>query len=214
MTSAEVAVRKEREVEARRELIVDATRRLLSESDVEAVTMDVVARAAGYTRRTLYAYFQSRDEILLIVLCGDLRRRWESQQRAINMAESGREKLMAWAKSLYAFVHAHPHADRLQAYWDYRGIDTTKISDATLLEFETLNSTLAEGLRSIFRLGIADRSMRPDLDVDMCISQFLYGLRIVIHRALSSSYSFASFDPDVYVAHFLDLFSRALRPLE
>ena len=202
--------RKEAEIEARRQLIVEAARRLLSTQDIEKTSMDEIAAAVDYTRRTLYAYFSSRDEILLAVLTEDLGTRWQTQQHAIGEVETGLEKLSVWGESLFAFSRAHPQAVRLQAYWDYRGIDRGTISPDVTRQFEEINIALADGLREIFSLGIADKSMRPGLNVDMCISQYLYSVRSVIHRALSPTYSFATFDPDEYVAHFLGIFNRAL----
>jgi AcrR family transcriptional regulator len=204
--------RREFEVEARRRAIVEATERLLAERDVEDTSMEVIAEAVGYTRRTLYAYFSGRDEILLLVLVRDLERRWREQQRHLTEVETGIFKLQTWARTLYAHSRAHPHTVRLQAYWDFRGIDRIAIGSATLARFEELNNELADGLRQIFALGIGDGSLRPELEVDLCISQFLYTLRIVIHRALSPGYSFVSHDPDVYVDHFIDLLTRGLTP--
>ena len=214
MIRSEVNSRREAESEVRRRLIVNAARGLLAERDVDAISMEEIAAAADYTRRTLYAYFKSRDEILLLLLCEDLAQRWLVQQQAIASVESGHDKLIAWGESLYTFARTHPRTVSLQAYWDYRGINRAKIGDDVAGEFEDLNSELAEGLREIFRLGIADGSLRPDLEVDLCISQFLYSLRSVIHRAMLPTYSFAMFDPDDYVEHFLDLFSRSVRHQE
>ena len=203
--------RRQIEFETRQRLIVEATRQLLAERGVETASMDEIAAAVDYTRRTLYAYFKSRDEILLLVLCNDLADRWRTQRNAIAKADTGLAKIRAWGESLFAYTRAHPHSIQLAAYWDYRGVDENRISDTVLDSFKSLNSELAEGLREIFRLGVADGSLRPDLQIDLGISQFLYSLRIVIHRALSQSYSFAAFDADEYVAHYLDLFTRGIR---
>ena len=86
--------------------------------------------------------------------------------------------------------------------------------DPTVVRIEVPNDWFAEWLQSNFgeliRSALRDIE-RPDLQIDLCISQFLYSLRSVIHRALSQSYSFAAFDADEYVAHYLDLFSRGIR---
>ncbi len=204
--------RKEIEADARRRAIVEATERLLTERDVEDTSMEVIADAVGYTRRTLYAYFSGRDEILLLVLVRDLERRWREQQQDLAEAETGLAKLQTWARTLYAHSHTHPHTIRLQAYWDFKGVDRSTIGRSALDRFERLNDELADGLRRIFALGIGDGSLRSDLEVDLCISQFLYTLRIVIHRALSPGYSFTSHEPDVYVDHFIDLLCRGFVP--
>jgi AcrR family transcriptional regulator len=58
--------------------------------------MEDIARAASYTRRTLYAYFRSRDEILLTLFTRALATRWEVQAAAMVGASTGLEKLLVW----------------------------------------------------------------------------------------------------------------------
>lgn len=99
---------------------------------------------------------------------------------------------------------------RLNACWDYRGIDESKISAEVFSDFEKINEELAAGLREIFELGMSDGSLRPSLNVDMCISHFLYSLRAVLNRALSTGYSFTSFDASEYVDNFIALFTRGI----
>jgi hypothetical protein len=126
-------------------------------------------------------------------------------------ASTGLSKLLAWGESLWTYARQNPHAMRLQFYWDFRGVDGDRIGPDTLAAFEKLNDELADGLRTVLQLGIHDGSLRSDLRIDLCISQYIYGLRTVLNRALSRSYSFASFDPDEYVQHYLDLFRRGIQ---
>ncbi len=203
--------RKQMEVESRRRYVVDAARKVFAQKGIENTSMEDIARAADYTRRTIYAYFKSHDEICLLVLLEDQAARWEFQKQAIAAAEGGLAKLQAWAESLYRFVRNNPHYSHLESYWDFRGLNAKLISPELFARFEKQNNELADGLRDIFHLGITDGSMRPDLQVDMCISQFLYSLRSIIHRAMSPGYSFANFDADDYVRHYVDLFLRSVR---
>jgi AcrR family transcriptional regulator len=203
--------RKAIERETRKKLILKAARQLFDEQGVENTSMDDIAAAAEYTRRTLYAYFKSRDEISLSILIEDFLIRWDEQKKALSQANTGLEKIMRWAESLYSFTLRNPHSIRLHLYWDFRGIDRELIGDETFDAFEKINHELAEGLREIFHLGISDGSLRPDLPVDMTISQFLYSFRSILNRALSSSYSFAFFDPDEYVKYYLDTFIRNIK---
>ena len=202
--------RTEIERQARRNYILEAARRLFAEQDLENGSMDDIAAAAEYTRRTLYSYFKTRDELYLLIHMEDTARRQARQQEALKAVEGGLAKILAWAETLFAFCREHPQALRMEGYWDFHGVDRQRISPAIFRSFEKLNEGLAEDLRAIFRLGIADGSLRPDLDVDMGISQFLYSLRAVTGRALSSAYSFAEFDSDAYLHHYLDLFSRGV----
>lgn len=175
--------------------------------------MENIAQAVEYTRRTLYAYFPSRDEICLQVLIDDLDARWASQREALAKVrtENGLAKIRAWGESFYVFTKTNPHSLQLHLYFDFKGIDRERITRKTFDGFKRINTELADGLREIFRQGVEDGSLRSDLDIDLCISQYLYGLRAIVNRALSPSYSFASFEPDAYVGHYLDLFFRGIQ---
>jgi len=197
--------------EACKRFIIDAARRVFDEKGVENTNMDDIASAANYTRRTLYAYFKSRDEISLSIFIEDLITRWEEQKKKLAEAGTGLEKIIKWAESLYSFTLRHPHSIHLQLYWDLKGIDRDRISEEIFASFEKINDELAEGLREIFGLGVKDGSLRPDLKIDITISQFLYSFRNILNRAISSTYSFAYFDPDEYVASYLDLFKRGIQ---
>ncbi len=203
--------RKAIEREIRKKFILEAARRLSDEKGIESTSMDDIALAAEYTRRTLYAYFRSRDEISLSILVEDLQARWKEQKPQLARADTGLGKILKWAESLYSFTQRHPSSIRLQLYWDFKGIDRKLISDEIFASFESINSELAEGLREIFQLGLNDGSLRPDLEIDLSISQFLYSFRAILNRALSSTYSFAYFEPDEYVKHYLEIFARGIR---
>ncbi|MCP3919134.1 MAG: helix-turn-helix transcriptional regulator [bacterium] len=205
--------RRAAERETRRKFILDAARALHDGKGVTNTSMDDLAAAAGYTRRTLYAYFTSRDDLLLHLHEEDLAQRWESQQEALMGVEGGLARIRVWAQALHAFWKGNSRAMELERYWDFHTLDRDRFSAEVFESFEALNRELADGLRLIFAGGIEDGSLRPDLKVDVCISQFLYSLRAILGRALSSaySYSFTDIDPDAYVAHFLDLYLRSVR---
>jgi AcrR family transcriptional regulator len=211
MTQAADKARRRTERDTRRRFIIDAARRLIASGAIEEITMDDIAAAAGYTRRTLYAYFKSRDEILMRIFTEDLEARWGMQQAATESADTGLGKIAAWGRSFYAYSKEHSHSLRLQLYWDFTGVDRKRVGTEAFAAFESINEEMANGLRGIFELGIADGTLRPDLRADLCISQYLYSLRAILNRAVSKSYSFASFEPDGYVEHFLDLFIRGIR---
>lgn len=203
--------RKETDRRSRRRAILDAARRLLIKKGIENTSMEDIAAAADYTRRTLYAYYKSRDEILLGIFTEDLAERRDGQRRAMAEAGTGLEMILVWGKSFYEYARENPHSLHLQIYWDYRGIDRRRIGRRAFREFETVNSGLAADLRDAFQAGISDGSLRPGLDIDLCISQYIYSLRAVLNRALSPTYSFAAFESDAYVRHYLDLFGRGVR---
>lgn len=211
MKNRTVEERKEKEKKSRRDFIIGAARQTFIARGIENSTMEDIAALSGYTRRTLYSYFKSFDEISMSVLLEDQAIRWKRQKAAMEKAATGLEKWRAWAETLYRFVADNPQYIRLELYRDLRGINPESINRSLFRQFKKENDELAEGLREIFRLGIRDGSMRRDIEIDLCISQFLYSFRAILNRAMSGGYSFAKFEADNYVTHYLDLFSRGIR---
>jgi AcrR family transcriptional regulator len=205
-----VVSHKIQENQNRRRRILEAARNLFCDKGIANTTMEDIARAADYTRRTLYAYFRSRDEIYLLVYLEDLGNRWEHQKAAMATAGTGREKLRVWGESFYAYSRRNPQSLRLQVHWDYRGLAIDRIDADVFENFRRKNDEVADGLREIFRMGIEDGSLRPDLSVDLCLSNYILTLRCILNRALFPGYSFAKYDADQYVNNFIDLFLRGI----
>lgn len=204
--------REEREHQFRKGLILDAARKLIFADGFDETSMEDIAQAAGYTRRTLYHYFQSREEIGLAVFLEGLRRRHREQQAAMALAGDGLAKVRAWGEALAAFSQKHPQYLRIQLYWDYKGIDESRIHPVAFQEFRALNEEIIAGLRESFGAGVRDGSIRRDVLIDAAISQYAYCLRAVLSNVLFPRYTFACFEPGPYIEQYLDLFTDAIRP--
>lgn len=192
--------------------IQETARTLLASKGVAETSMEDIALAANYTRRTLYSYFKSQQDVFMQVFIVDLDQRWQKQKHAMEGAKTGLEKLLAWANTLYSFAKKNPQAMQLQAYWDYKGVAPERINDETFKRFKYLNDDIANGLRAVFNQGIKDGSINPTINVDMTISHFIYSHRAVMQRAMDPAYSFAKFEADDYVDTFLRTFIRGIKP--
>ncbi len=195
----------------KQQFIVDAANELFRESGIDHTNMVDIAIKANYTKRTLYSYFKSKDEIILWAFTDDLAHRWDYQKQQLKLQNTGLGKLKIWSHSLYDFYNKYPQSLQLQRYIDYKFVQKDKVNELIFKKFESINNDLAEGLRDIFKLGIDDGSFREDIEVDMTISQFLYSYRAILSRIFSSSYSFAKFNRSEYVNHFMKLFIRNIR---
>ena len=85
--------RSEIETQTRRNFILDAARQLFAAKDLDSCSMDDIATAAEYTRRTLYSYFKTRDELYLLIHMEDTALRWERQQEAIKEVKGGLDRI-------------------------------------------------------------------------------------------------------------------------
>ena len=196
---------------AKQQYILDATVNLIVQIGIDNIRMEDISIASNYTKRTLYAYFTSKNEIILRLLTDDLIQRWNYQKEQISMAINGLEKLKIWALSLFDYYDNNRHSLQIQNYISYHSVQPDKVNQSIFERFKLINDELAKGLRDIFNLGVEDGSFRYDIEIDITISQFLYAYRAILGRAFSDSYSFADFDKSKYTNHFLNLFLRSLK---
>jgi len=192
--------------ETRRRRILAAARRLAAKEGIENTRMEDVARAAGCTRRTLYAYFQSWDDLFLLVFAEYLTARWQHQTDAMAEADTGLAKLRRWGEAYFDYAQRHPQSLRVQFFWDFRGIHPERLSPEVQAALEEAVEPLVSGMREIFRAGQADGSIKPDLDPDTILGQYAYTLRALMNRVLFPGHSFAEFEPLSFVHSYLDLF--------
>jgi AcrR family transcriptional regulator len=195
----------------KQQFIVDAAITLIEKIGIENIRMEDIASASDYTKRTLYVYFTSKDEILLWALTDDLINRWNYQKEQIIAGKNGLDKLNIWAFSLYDYCKKNPHSLQIQNYISYHFVRADKVNESIFERFKSINDELAQGLRNIFKLGTEDGSFRKEIEIDITISQFLYSYRAILSRAFSDSYSFQDFDKSTYTNHFINLFTLSLK---
>ena len=136
----------------KRQFIVDAANELFRDTGIDSTSMVDIASKANYTKRTLYSYFQSKDEIILWAFTDDLINRWNYQKQELGHANTGLEKFETWSLSLYDFYEKNPHSLQIQRYIDYKFVQKDKVNELIFERFETINNDLADGLRNIFKL--------------------------------------------------------------
>ncbi|MBQ0047032.1 MAG: TetR/AcrR family transcriptional regulator [Prevotellaceae bacterium] len=77
-----------------RQLLVDKARQLFALYGFEETSMNDIAVAAGKGRRTLYTYFNSKDEIYLAVIETELDRLFEGMEEVARKDISPEEKII------------------------------------------------------------------------------------------------------------------------
>ena len=93
--------------------LLDVARRLFFQGAYDGTTMEKVARAAGFSKRTVYLYFKNKDDLFLTVAERGiviLRKRLEE----IPITELGVEDAMASIVDVYlGFAEEHPRYFRI-----------------------------------------------------------------------------------------------------
>lgn len=81
--------------EAREELLLRCARHILRENDYRALTIDRLAREAGYSRMTVYKHFADADDVIMAICIQTTGRRADLAERAGLFRGCSRERMTA-----------------------------------------------------------------------------------------------------------------------
>jgi TetR/AcrR family transcriptional regulator, cholesterol catabolism regulator len=143
----------------RREIIIKAAGRLFREKGYEGTSVRDLADAVGLQSGSLFFHFRSKEEILLSLLEGGLRRAVDILERHLAKADSPREKLSA-------ILHGHLQAildEERDAFYvvlrDWRTLSPNSRKKVIALRDEYENR-IAESLNDLARSGLISRNTR------------------------------------------------------
>lgn len=156
--------KKEALVQFHKKSILDTAEKLFSEKGIRQTTMDDIAKAADYSKSTLYVYFKSKDEIYEHIIYSHMCRLKES------MEECTRENLD------FEQCYFRIYAKLSQLYEQYPlyfpsilgniPVDDQSLADSEILHLiydvgEEINDCITE----IFRQGIREGILSPDINI-------------------------------------------------
>ncbi len=169
----------------RQNYIVEQAEKLFKEKGYERVTMDDIAKSCEYTKRTIYQYITSKEELYVLVYIKGMKMRLEFLQAAIDKEKQGFCKLKELAYAYYAFYKNHPYVLKHQLLGDVGIIVEANVEDEIADELNSLNVHGVDMVRDIVKLGIEDKTLNPDLDWNLWYSFLLYSIRMNVSRVLS-----------------------------
>jgi len=100
--------RKKEPAGAHRERITAAAEKLFSCKGITATSMDEIAREAGYSKATLYVYFQNKEEIVGILTLESMKKLHGYFTAALQSGGSIREKYDAVCQALLRYSEEFP----------------------------------------------------------------------------------------------------------
>jgi AcrR family transcriptional regulator len=155
--------RREREKMAREETIVEAAERVFISKGFDDASMDEIAREAEFTKRTLYQYFSSKEDLYSAVVLRSFRGMAAFIEAAQAVEADGFGQIRRLLGSMYRFFRERPEHFRLISLWSYgkRGSIEGYPSYGKLLEF---NDRIFGQIAGMIAEGSRDGSIRGDLD--------------------------------------------------
>lgn len=91
-----------------RQTIAHAAQKLFMEKGISATCMDEIAKAAGYSKATLYVYFANKEEIIRILVLESMRKLEEYLSAALSEHSSTKARYDAICRGLVQYQEQFP----------------------------------------------------------------------------------------------------------
>ena len=172
----------------KREIIIAKARDIFLDKGLFNTVMDDIAVEAGLTRRTLYRYFETKEDLAYetaILLLSE----WNEFHREvfIKLSGSGINQLQHFLNELIDYMVQRVNIMKYLGEFDFYFKDdkAEKPSSESILKFESIILVSDGILTELLERGIKDGSVKPDVDVKLMmntISNVLwsFGQRIAI----------------------------------
>ena len=154
--------RKEREKKFRQSVMVDAAEELFAKKGFDKVTMNEIANKAEFTKRTLYRYFNSKEDLFFAVALKGFKEMAQYCQHGFEKGDRGFEKLSNGLQAYLDFAQKHPDTFRII---NSVGHIRRKAKDSPKLEkWMKFDDRLFNSIAELLKQGKKDGSIRPDIE--------------------------------------------------
>lgn len=172
--------RREREKLRHREEIIDVAETLFFEKGYEGTIMEDIAKKSEYSRRTLYAYFKSKEDIYIAVYVRFTKIKLDMIKAGMDQCQTGYEKLWAFGEQYYQFFNLYPQFLRFQLYMDMTG-SFDNIQAELVEEFSRLNQIGYSYVINAIEQGKKDGTIIKKFNPDSFIVSMYYSLRSILN---------------------------------
>lgn len=165
-----------------RENIASAASALFMEKGITATSMDDIAQAAGYSKATLYVYFENKEEIVSILALHSMKKLFDYISSALAQHESTEEKYRFICLGLVQYQEEFPFYFKMvldKINIDFESRDCLPGEKETYQIGEELN----DQIRIFLLSGMEKGDLRGDLEIMPAIFNFWGMLSGIIQLA-------------------------------
>lgn len=151
-----------------REQIMKAAEKLFSEKGYIQTTIDDISKASEYSRRTIYAYYENKDDILHHIIEKGLQTLKANIENAVNYNSDFVERYKAICMAMSKYQKEYPHSVNNVNSANSANFDLSNISDTVkniLLLGTEINTILASFIETGIENGIVRKDVIPMLTV-------------------------------------------------
>lgn len=162
-----------------RKKILESAGRLFSEKGFEAATIGDISIASGYSRRTVYAYFQSKEDILHSLICEGLSELNEAVKNIVSREVGFERQCREIFDAMGVFYKNYPLAAEIIN--SFKPSEISEPSEAVKRIFalgEEINGSLVGFISDGIKSGKVQTGIIPELTVYILWSEIsaFYGL--------------------------------------
>jgi AcrR family transcriptional regulator len=154
--------------ERQRRRILESAEKLFDEFGIDRVTMSEITSASGVRTSTVYQYFSGKDDIVWAILEKVLTDSATRAKAAMDGAKTALEKIMALLQLMADDLTRQSSQVRFLAQFDAMYARDWPAERLLLLEAQ-IGFEGFQFLGELIREGIADGSLRADLDPDLTL---------------------------------------------
>ena len=165
-----------------RENIVSAASALFMEKGIATTCMDDIAKAAGYSKATLYVYFENKEEIVGILALNSMKKLYDYISSALIQHETTKARYDFICRGLVQYQEEFPFYFKMVL--DKINIDFES-KEYLLEERETyqIGEEINEKIKNFLLSGMEKGDLRNDLDIMPAIFNFWGMLSGIIQLA-------------------------------
>ena len=165
-----------------RENIVSAASALFMERGITATSMDDIAKAAGYSKATLYVYFENKEEIVGILVLNSMKKLYDYISSALIQHETTKARYDFICRGLVQYQEEFPFYFKMVL--DKINIDfESKEYLSEERETYQIGEEINEKIKNFLLSGMEKGDLRNDLDIMPAIFNFWGMLSGIIQLA-------------------------------
>lgn len=146
-----------------RENISSAAATLFMEKGISQTSMDDIAKAAGYSKATLYVYFRSKEEIVSILVLDSMKRLCTFLSSAIQQQKSTKEAYDLICQELVRYQKEYPFYFKMTLKENNMQMDDQNILPKEKEIFQ-VGEEINEMIKSVLLSGMERGDLRTDLE--------------------------------------------------
>lgn len=153
------------EKELKKQVIVNAAEKLFFSKGFNCTSMDELAKEAGFTKKTIYAYFGSKDEIYYEIMLNSYKKINKLlKEKSDENYPSEIEKLKAVTNTLITF--SEENSPNFKAIFDFENNNIEKIQvNETAVKCYEEGEYMTSIFIEILKNGIEKGEIRADIDI-------------------------------------------------